>query len=169
MGSLSQHKKILILFLGGVLLFNVGYFSAPFLQYTGHQHSASLIYQIFSPLCHQMETRSFSLFGFPLAVCARCTGIYIGFLAGVLYLLATLNKPLRTTPWRGYLFLLFMPALLDFVLNVFGVFSSPGFWRALTGFLLGVILPFYIMPGVCEIGSQWISKSQFFGRDELIS
>lgn len=168
MESLSHHRKILILFFGGSLLFNIGYFSAPLFQYASHQSLASFIYQIFSPLCHQMESRSFLLFELPLAVCARCTGIYIGFLAALLYLLFTLNKPLKTIPKKRYLFLLLSPALLDFILNVFGIFSFPIFWRAFTGFLLGVILTFYIMPGICEIGSQRIFKSQFFRKDELL-
>lgn len=38
-----------------------------------------LIYKFFSSICHQLPERSFYLWGFPLAVCARCLGIYLGF------------------------------------------------------------------------------------------
>jgi len=39
---------------------------------------AAAVYLIGSHICHQQADRSFHLFGAQLAVCARCTGIYIG-------------------------------------------------------------------------------------------
>jgi hypothetical protein len=39
---------------------------------------AYVIYRIGGLICHQRAERSFELFGEPLAVCARCTGIYAG-------------------------------------------------------------------------------------------
>ena len=44
---------------------------------------AALIYQAFSPLCHQVVERSFRFGDAPLAVCARCTGVYAGLLLGL--------------------------------------------------------------------------------------
>jgi uncharacterized membrane protein len=159
MKSLSLHRKIIVLFIGGSVLFNLIYFSAPLCSSIGHQRSASLIYRFFSPLCHQLDSRSFSLFGHPLAVCARCTGIYLGFLAGLIILLLALKEPLKRVPRRGYLFLFLAPAVLDFLLGISGIYASPGVLRSFTGFMLGLILPFYIMPGICEIGSQRASEN----------
>jgi len=45
---------------------------------------AQLVYSFFRPLCHQLPDRSFHWLGHPLAVCHRCTGLYVGFLAGLL-------------------------------------------------------------------------------------
>jgi len=39
---------------------------------------AVVVYRIGSLICHQRPERSFYLFGVPLPVCARCTGIYAG-------------------------------------------------------------------------------------------
>jgi hypothetical protein len=39
---------------------------------------AVTVYRIGSLICHQRPERSFYLFGVPLPVCARCTGIYAG-------------------------------------------------------------------------------------------
>lgn len=42
-----------------------------------------LLYDFYSSVCHQFASRSFKLSGHPLAVCARCSGIYAGFLLGL--------------------------------------------------------------------------------------
>jgi uncharacterized membrane protein len=44
------------------------------------------LYAFFSSICHQLPDRSWHIHGQPLAVCIRCTAIYIGFLAGLLFL-----------------------------------------------------------------------------------
>ncbi len=45
---------------------------------------SSLLYRFFDPVCHQIDGRSFHLLGFPLAVCSRCSSVYLAFLAGAL-------------------------------------------------------------------------------------
>ena len=42
------------------------------------------LYFFFSGICHQESDRCFHYHGLPLAVCARCLGIYIGFVIGLL-------------------------------------------------------------------------------------
>ena len=54
----------------------------------------ALLYGLFSPLCHQIDARSFHLCGEPLAVCGRCSAIYFGFLSGtIIYPFATEFAP----------------------------------------------------------------------------
>jgi uncharacterized membrane protein len=43
----------------------------------------SWVYNVFSIICHQDPTRSWSLAGEPLAVCIRCTSIYFAFTASL--------------------------------------------------------------------------------------
>jgi uncharacterized membrane protein len=43
-----------------------------------------LLYAMFSVVCHQQPERTLWMAGAPLAVCARCTGIYAGALLGML-------------------------------------------------------------------------------------
>lgn len=54
----------------------------PLLAAAGWPH-ADLLRSLFHPVCHQIPGRSFHLLGEPLAACARCTGLYLGFTLGV--------------------------------------------------------------------------------------
>ena len=44
---------------------------------------ADVLRWLLHPVCHQLPERTFHLFGEPLAVCHRCTGLYLGFTLGV--------------------------------------------------------------------------------------
>jgi uncharacterized membrane protein len=44
---------------------------------------APFVYAIFDPVCHQIAERSFHLWHEPMAVCHRCTGLYLGFAIGI--------------------------------------------------------------------------------------
>src|SRR5262245_59186301 len=59
-------------------------FAAPLLAAKGRVFSAMAIYRSLSGICHQLPARSFHLHGFPLAVCSRCTGVYVGFALGLM-------------------------------------------------------------------------------------
>ena len=85
------------------------------------------------------------MWGYPLAVCARCTSLYIGILVGMgLY-------PLRFR--KGVPFVIVVicaaPMIVDGVTQLL-FRESTNEIRAVTGFLLGVILPFYVMPKFFE-------------------
>jgi uncharacterized membrane protein len=105
----------------------------------------------FSGVCHQIPDRSFHFWGEPAAVCARCLGLYAGFLAG------TLGFPLVRkgltggfpSPWIFYAAA--MPAVLDFTLAHLGLVDSGNLTRAFTGLLPGVAASFYLLPGIFEI------------------
>ena len=55
---------------------------SPYLAASGYSLAALTIFWFFSPVCHQDPTRSFWIFGAPVAVCARCIGIYLGAAVG---------------------------------------------------------------------------------------
>ena len=55
----------------------------------------SPVYYFYGHVCHQIAERSFSLAGQPLAVCARCLGIYVGGLAALMFY--PLMRPLKRT------------------------------------------------------------------------
>jgi uncharacterized membrane protein len=56
--------------------------AAPFLAAAGLSFSALVVTLFFSPVCHQDPARSLWVFGGPVAVCARCLGMYLGAAAG---------------------------------------------------------------------------------------
>lgn len=125
--------------------------AAPLAQAGGHNAFAFAIYGVFGRLCHQIPERSFFIAGHQFAVCARCTGIYAGFMV------ATLGYPLlrslrRTdTPPRLWLFLAAAPLVIDFSLGYFGLWENTHLSRFLTGALLGSVALFYVMPGLVDL------------------
>jgi uncharacterized membrane protein len=120
---------------------------APYLRSRGLRLN-SLIYAVFAPTCHQIPSRCFHLWGFPMAVCGRCTGIYAGFLAGMLVLPA-FGWVGRKTPPRSVLFLVLSgPIGIDALGNFFGLWSTSIGLRFATGVVWGSILPFYLLAGL---------------------
>lgn len=108
------------------------------------------IYTAFSPVCHQIPGRSFHFFGFPLAVCGRCLGIYIGFFAGlILYPFFSRFAPLSLP--RKAVFLAFStPIALDTLGNFLRLWVTSNWLRFAIGLTWGAILPFYFVPGIAE-------------------
>jgi uncharacterized membrane protein len=85
-------------------------------------------------LCHQLPYRSFIIDGVPMAVCARDTGIYLGFLAGSLYVLIS-NKP-KIVDSIKLPILATIPITLDGVTQtVLLLRESNNILRILTGFI----------------------------------
>lgn len=127
-------------------------FAAPLLAGAGgHEALVRALYRGFGAVCHQMPERSFRAFGHPLAVCARCTGLYAGFAAGLLaYPLA---RPLasRTAPARAWLIAATVPAALDFTLGFTGLWENTHLSRSTTGALLGAAAAAYVVPGLVDL------------------
>lgn len=82
--------------------------------------------------CHQLGSRSFFVKGYQLPVCARCTGIYIGFFIGFLFEVPS-----------SYLYALFLaltPLILDGTLQLLTSYRSNNPKRLVTGLLFGLAL-----------------------------
>lgn len=135
--------------------------SAPLALAGGEQFWSRAVYGAFRGLCHQSAERSFHLAGHPLAVCARCFGIYAGFAAGALAYPALRSLRLTHAPARAWLFASAVPVALDFLLGVLGVWSNTHLSRALTGGLLGACVPFYVVPALVQIATA-ARRRKFF-------
>ena len=118
-----------------------------------HLHIISdIIFNIGSTVCHQMSERSICMGGNYLPVCARCTGIYIGFAVSALYLFITKgykgNKPFNLLQ-TAFMVLCILPLMIDGVGSYIGLWNSNNLLRIFTGSLCGfVILPFIVL--VCN-------------------
>ena len=122
----------------------------------GHDAAAAALRAALHPLCHQMPERSFAIGGSPLAVCARCAGLYAGFLAGCLAILALgfiRRSPLRP-PGRGLLLAAVAPSAVEWALERSGISTGSPTLRALAGGLLAFIVAFYFLPALDEIGPE---------------
>ncbi len=132
--------------------------AAPLALAGGHELTAAILYQGFGRICHQISARAFYLHGHPLAVCARCFGIYAGFALSVLCY--PLVRSLRRTdaPARAWLFAAALPAAIDFSLTFFGLWENTHTSRLLTGAILGVGAVFFVMPGLIDLGQTRLMK-----------
>ncbi|NIM57582.1 MAG: DUF2085 domain-containing protein [Candidatus Aminicenantes bacterium] len=149
---MKNTRKILLVYLlilFGIIVWLGIIFLAPYLksQSSGLQ---AFCYGIFSPLCHQNPTRSFIFLGYPLGVCARCLGIYFGFLAGT-GLYPFLRKFSNLTLPRARIFILIsLPIVIDATGNFLRLWMTPNWPRFTTGFIWGTILPFYFITGLAD-------------------
>ena len=124
---------------------------APLCLAHGHPSFAQLIYKAFSPLCHQMAERSFHLGNYPHAVCARCFGLYGGFVLSIV--VYPLVRPLDQTsvPGRAWLIAAALPTTIDWALGYAGLWENTHLSRSITGALLGAVSVLYIMPGLVDL------------------
>ena len=118
-------------------------------------------YQAFSHLCHQLPERSFFLAGYPLAVCARCTGAYFGFAAAVIsypFIRSLRNTQIPETKW---LFIAAVPLAIDFALGLTGIWENTHWSRFVTGALLGGVAVFFVMPALAELSFRFRRTAAF--------
>jgi len=159
---MKKRNKIFLIYLltvSGIIIWLGFIYLAPYLKSRSSGFNI-LIYAIFSPICHQNPSRSFFLFECPLGVCARCLGIYFGFLGGIAVYpffkgLSNLNLP-KT---RTFIFVS-LPIVIDFVGNFFRFWMASNWFRFITGFIWGMILPFYFIVGLTD---YFIRASQTTG------
>ncbi len=93
-------KRGLDIIIAAAAIWIAGFTFAPLLADT---LIADILYRFYGVVCHQFASRSITLHDHSLAVCARCSGIYIGFLAGVIAV--RLSPGLRNIHWRPVMLL----------------------------------------------------------------
>jgi uncharacterized membrane protein len=125
---------------------------APLAWAGGHDGAAFVIYRSLKTVCHQIPERAFWVAGHPLAVCARCLGIYVGFAVAALVYPLTRSLRETTTPQRAWLIAALLPTSVDFLLGLTGLWANTHSSRFLTGAWLGAWSAFYVVPGLVEIG-----------------
>ncbi len=126
--------------------------SAPIFEANGIKSISQPIYSFYSWICHQFSSRSFHYDQHPFAVCARCFGVYAGFLLG-LFIYPMLRKFENTEPFsRIWLFLAMIPMSLDWSLTFFDIWENTHLSRSITGGILGIACAIFIVPALVEIG-----------------
>ena len=147
----TKTKLVLIYFvnLTGIITWIAVIFLAPYLKSQSSPFSG-FIYAIFSPTCHQIPSRCFYAFGYPVAVCARCLGIYCGFLLGTLIFPLAKGFASPTLPKAKTFISISIPIIIDTAGNILGIWTSLDWVRFLTGIVWGLILPFYFLAGFTD-------------------
>jgi len=83
-------------------------------------------------LCHRREDRSFKISGYFFPVCARCTGMFVGFIIVILLMHFGYNISLL------YSFFLIIPLLIDGFTQNFGSRESTNLLRFATGIIFSI-------------------------------
>jgi uncharacterized membrane protein len=119
--------------------------------------AASLSYQFFSHVCHQLDSHSFHLAGFKFAVCIRCTSIYASFFLGLLFFpMIKRTKIVDVHPAR-VLILSLVPMGIDVALATFGIHESTTMTRSITGLIFGSALTIVLVPVLEEFADKFLS------------
>ena len=101
---------------------------------------------LFRLLCHGRIERSLELFGAPMPLCARCTGIYLGLLVGILAFWAV--PLLRERVMRVVALVCVAPLAIDGLTQLTGLRESTNELRVATGVVAGLAFGLWILSAV---------------------
>ncbi|MEM3431166.1 MAG: DUF2085 domain-containing protein [Candidatus Micrarchaeia archaeon] len=141
-----------------MFLWNLIIFLTPILSVNNLEISKSL-FTFFSFFCHQLFERSICMndnmeigncsasngFIYQFPICARDIGFYFGMLIGGMIMLIA-RKGEEKMPNLLFLLIFIFPMAIDGVTQLLYLRESTNELRLITGFLAGVIIPFYLIP-----------------------
>ncbi len=120
--------------------------------------AASLSYQIFSCVCHQLDSHSFHLVGIKFAVCIRCFCIYASFFLGLLFFPIIRRTKVADVHPARVLILSLVPMGIDVALATFRIHESTTATRIITGLIFGLALAIILVPVLEEFSGKFLSQ-----------
>lgn len=123
--------------------------AAPVLASLACFREASFLYFLFSPICHQITERSFSVGTFSLAVCHRCTGIYLGLFLGPFMQYRIIGLLVESR--RLCVACACLPMFVDIFLSLSGIWPGTYLSRFSTGLLFGILVSPLLILGLAEL------------------
>ena len=82
--------------------------------------------------CHQMAERSYFICGYQFPVCARCTGIMIGYITAIIMIIKKVKISIKKA------ILLLLPVSIDGGIQYVTSYESKNVRRTITGFISGI-------------------------------
>jgi uncharacterized membrane protein len=119
---------------------------------------------VYYVVCHQMPERSIRIGNYTMAVCARCFGIYLGYLTGLAVYPFSGRLSRTDNPPRIWLIAAALPTVVDFFGGYLGVFQNTILSRSITGSIAGFACVFYTMPGLVSALGTFFRSASRFGR-----
>ena len=116
-------------------------------------------------LCHQREDRTYKVCNDYMIVCARCFGIYAGFIFSLPILLLIYGFFTRSTNFL-FAFALIVPLGIDGVTQIFGLRESKNWLRFATGYLAGLSMAYIFYSLAAKL--FFFSKTETLFSFELI-
>ena len=127
----------------------------------------SLIFSLGSGLCHQLPERSFIWHNVQLPLCARCTGIYFGFLFAFILLAILYRKAPRrgglSDFYYGAIVVMGLPLVVDGLTSYLGFRSTTNAIRLASGAAFGAVLAVPIYYIVCDALLKSGSREKVLG------
>ena len=148
-------RIVLAIAAGLAMAWTLGAALAPWLS----AHGSSLggwLRLVYRPGCHQIPGRCLNLGFGPLAVCARCLGLYVGGTLGLVWTLLR-NRPSRPHPW--WLLVVAVPTILDFTAGLAGLPSLGNWPRFAVALPLGLLAGLYLGDALIEITRRNLESS----------
>jgi len=110
-------------------------------------HGASMRWRLlFRALCHGIPDRCIELWGVPMPICARCSALYIGFIAGILLFMVLPHLQERAARW--ILGLAALPMILDGLTQLARLRVSTNPLRIETGLIAGAAFALWALSEV---------------------
>ena len=119
-------------------------------------------------VCHRIEARSFYIHDHQFPLCARCTGMYLGALLGLVFQLVQGKKgkypPLKTIIIMGVMVLIFgidgVNSYLHFFPNAPSLYEPQNWSRLATGMGMGLAMATAIVPAFNQtVWKDWKNES----------
>lgn len=101
---------------------------------------------LFRLMCHGRPERCLDLFGAPMPICARCTGIYLGLIAG--FAVYWLFRWASEKALRVAAFIALTPLAVDGLTQLTGLRESTNGLRVATGVVAGLAFGLWILGAV---------------------
>lgn len=142
---MKRDTKIVLAFLGAIPALILA--AASLCSWAIAQGASMQWRLLFRFMCHGRVQRCLELFSTPMPICARCTGIYIGLLAGLILFLP-LMRWLHERTMRMVSFIAIVPLGLDGVTQLLGFRESVNPLRIATGLIAGLAFGLWILSAV---------------------
>jgi uncharacterized membrane protein len=111
---------------------------------------------LFRLLCHGIALRCIHLWSVPMPICARCTGIYLGLLLG---LIAFLAVPFVSRRWmRNVAIVAVMPLAIDGLTQLARLRESTNELRIGTGLAAGFAFGMWILSAIERRGEMQVTS-----------
>jgi uncharacterized membrane protein len=123
-------------------------------------------------VCHQIEARSFQINGRSFPLCARCSGLFLGALLGLIYQVIQGRKgrmpPLGASLFFGLLAFAWVfdgfNSFLMLVPSISSLYTTQNWTRLVTGTGMGLAVSAFLMPAFIQtMFSTWEDQSAFKG------
>ena len=134
-------KIVILLFCLYSAFFFIGGLMAPVLAHYKFYDLSATLTSLYVYSCHQQPDRSFWILGYPMALCCRCLGFYIGvFIAGFVDIFDKLKINLKT------FIILLLISVIDIVIN-YGLgerHNTGNITRFVVGLIMGLLFVVFI-------------------------